>query len=950
MLNKSRYVRMSLTLISLLMMLTLVFAGCETDDLKAKVDDHISKTDGLESKVDDQIDKTEELDGKLDDLNGKLDGQEGKTDDLDSKLNAAIRDIEEALASAAKKATEDAAAAKTELETARAALEAQLDKLNKAQSASAADIARVDELIKTWADKLSDVEKLCKDMESSLATDAELKKALTELKDELTKAVDAAKKASVSIEAWNETTDELVDNILAELDSVYKTYADKKLTYSESGFAQIQSAYSAAYVRLMRAATVEVANGALDGFKNTAADVCSIADEIYNKLMEAGETVDDITLDDGQTLEEAKRLLNAATSIEDVDISAAVLTELNSYGEDGINLADVYSTYKNRYDYLLMQSNGAEIKKAMDGAIADIVTCNTELDGIWSQYQTWIENEANDVNAVEGFAETVASFEAAMARVEQLKAAKREADELNRDINNVAQSVTANGATIDNQRALENIKSKIDSWVSRYFATPYNAELPTDTYAGSVNYLMVKHKTYEDAKRGYDEKVKMFIEAAKNFEDALNAIPERIDLLSYDEIDAAWVAYQTWVDKASLGSFDYSLGGGKTPADYYSELLDKTVAYETLRKAALNGYDTVKLESSFKANIYNGAKIDALLAWYDTYGVKDADGKLTFENGDVDGYKLSDELTVVASDLAVAQKFKADSTLLAEKKNSEKSNIENMIAAIGAVTTNDAEDIGEAEAAYAAWLDGSNVPDGYDKSQFKIDADSSEYVIENHQTLVDARAKLTALQNEVNDIHSLIGALEAKSSYTDLASSSARDEYKGKLDAIDGAINTFKVHNGGDLEGNITESEASKLAKATLAVSKYDIVASLNTKYQNAKTVVNGTSLDETAKNEICQALADVLSYAKDGIDAVDSAVDGRSVAELAGAKLDGIADTAETYAEKFVGADDSAKDKLAISYRVSLNRIVNATTVASVEQYVGLVESELDTALSESN
>lgn len=74
MLNKSRYVIMSLTLISLLMMLTLVFAGCETDDLKAKVDDHISKTDGLESKVDDQIDKTEKLDGKLTFENGDVDG------------------------------------------------------------------------------------------------------------------------------------------------------------------------------------------------------------------------------------------------------------------------------------------------------------------------------------------------------------------------------------------------------------------------------------------------------------------------------------------------------------------------------------------------------------------------------------------------------------------------------------------------------------------------------------------------------------------------------------------------------------------------------------------------------------------------------------------------------------------------------------------------------------
>lgn len=202
----------------------------------------------------------------------------------------------------------------------------------------------------------------------------------------------------------------------------------------------------------------------------------------------------------------------------------------------------------------------------------------------------------------------------------------------------------------------------------------------------------------------------------------------------------------------------------------------------------------------------------------------------------------------------------------------------------------------------------------------------------------------------MNDIHSLIGSLEAKKSYTDLASSSARDEYKGKLDAIDSAIDTFKVNNGGDLEGNITEAETSKLAKAALAVSKYDLVASLNTKYESAKTVVNGTSLDDTAKNEICKALADVLSSAKDGIDAVDSATELPSAAELAGAKLDGIADTAETYAEKFVGANGGAKDKLAISYRVSLNRIVNATTVTSVERYVDLVESEFDTVLSESN
>ncbi len=751
MLNKKRYVGKTLSLVSLIMMLALVCTGCKTDDLEVKMDEHISQAESdmeaSEKKASEDLENAvknfsdalaKAADKAAEDVNAAKAELTAARTELEAQL-AAIKTAQTASAedianaeklldtlsaklSAAEtlcKKLESDMATDAELNAAIEALKAQMttdDKaLNDAIEALEEQMATgkaLDEAIEALKAQMTSEDKALSDAidalkEQMTAADNTLNSALKKLEEEIGESINAVKEAYVELKAWNDTTDTLVDGLLADLDSSYSAYAENKLTYSENSFANIQKAYNSAYIRLMRATTVESANAILESFKNTAADVPYIVDEIYGKLMEAGENVDDITLDDEKILDEIEELFNEVYAIGDSQIKAELLKEITAYGEgeDKINLKTIFDEYKAAYDALFRLTDGSNIKKEMDEALTKLITVDSELDEIWNKYTKWIGNQNNKVDSIEGFADTVKAFEDAMNRQKTLETAKTEADALNDEITALLENIVKNGASIENQKALDSLKTKIENWVAEYFVAPYDKELPSETAEGSANYNMVNHGTYANAVKQYEEAVKEFVKAAEDFENALNQIPEKVTLNSKNAIDAAWSAYNNWVDKASLGSFDYSMGGGKQPSDYYDILVSKTNEYDKLEKQAKAIHKAIEdlAEKTYKdfdeavspetpdgaCNKYK-TEIDAIYAMIETLKA-DNGGDLEGNISDEEFAKLA-KCNAIASLYAENSKAKNAVKVLTNMSDTDKAKVNELLDQL-------IEDAGEAVAA-----------------------------------------------------------------------------------------------------------------------------------------------------------------------------------------------------------------------------------------------------------
>ena len=799
----NRHVKMSVVLIALLLAVACLFTGCKADELEAKVDENATKA---EASVQDATTK----------------------------------------ADAADKAVADKAAA--DLASAKAALE---KLIADGDAAGAADL-----------------------VEAKLALEAAIEAAKTAantadtaLKAELVAAIDAAKKvaddAMAAINAWGDATDALVEGAFVELENAFATYYEKALLYTEAGFANIRNAYVAAEIRLMRAATVGDVVTALTTFKTTAAAEKTITDVIYDKLMAAGKTVNDISLESKAALEEAKELLDEAQDPADkpADVLNAILTDIAAYGEAELNLNAVYSTYKDRYDFLVRQADGQEIKDAMDEVLANLITIDVKstLASIRGDYDLWISNSANSLADVEGFATTYAKFVAAEARVTALESAKNESVDINKAILDLKAAITLNGATVANQTELTRVAGLVDAWDARYFAGDYAAEIEANT----VNYQFVNHAELDALETKYAELVEAFKAAAKAFTDALEAIGT-VDILDGGRIAAAWEAYNNWVYMANLGSFDYSLGGGQTPADVYNTLLNKNNTFDKLvadaRDAYIAAFAGIDGKTVANVTIYDGDAIDAVLAWYNTYGAK-VEGELVFENG----YVLSDTLTVTAADYQAVVALKSAYTALYTAKMAEKAEVENLIAAIGNVTYLSKDAIKAASDAYTAWLNGSKVIEGYSAAQYAVTSITGDFVIDI-TALDTAKTKWEELDDALTNIHSAIAGLADKKDASDFADAADYTTYSDAISAIEADIEAFKIANGGNLEGQISEGEFAKIAAAKLACAKYNGAVVAKEKYDAA--IEGVTNTDTLAKMALAyeNALAQIAG-AKDDVE-----------------------------------------------------------------------------------
>ena len=797
--------------------------------------------------------------------------------------------------------------------------------------------------------QIAAVNELYNAMNAAGATDAEL----ADLNVALTEAINAVQAASIQISDWTDATDEIVkdEGGLDKLYALYAKYEAKVNTYAGSDFAKVEALYHDAWVRMVRVANVSDIDVILTAFDEAASLVRTIPDVIYDAILEVAPSVEEVSYpDDKPGLDKVAELIAAA----EASGNTYVMDMIRAYGDNQENLIERYESYLEQYNTLLRKSDGTIIKNKMDELVANPLMYS-DADAIAtmltlrSDFDVWFADDRNELANVDGFAETYENFVEYEARYAALTAAAAEADRLNADVLALIANVEESGATIMNRDALDALNLRVELWKVTYFSTPYEADV------ASSNYEMLDHAKVEELQTLFAEKVDAFKAAAKKFADKVDAIGD-VNLLKWDEINEALTEYGILVVSRDLNDFNYLFDETSTPADYYDKLITIYTEYRNLKAEALDAFVTSNTPvAELVVSIYDGAKLETALDWFDTYCVKDENGEIVFDNGKYgSGYVLSSDIVVDVDYYDYVVNMKSDYDVLHAAKVAETADVMAKIDNIGTVTVLAAKErIFPALDAYNAWLKGETVPVGYTDAQYAINLGDSTYVVENYDVLVAAMDTLAALKQQVNEISDAINALEVKVSYADFVDATDRDTYQALIDDIYVKIDAFVLANNGDAEGQIAEALLNKLTTSQNAVHKFDAVTALNAKADEVHLAVNALSVPAMDLDYMVGKIAYIVTGAVNTLDEYNDADAIFAERDLALAKLDAVGVTAACY-EKYVTAleadatlDADAKlllaNELAVSYEVTVNRMADTTIYDDVAQNIKFVESELE-------
>lgn len=780
------------------------------------------------------------------------------------------------------------------------------------------------------------------------------------LHQDLKAAIQAVDEASMHLANWNGATDSLVgkDGGLAKLKELFRAYEAKKTTYVDGDFVKVEDLYEEYWVRLIRSSDADEVVELLGKFDTLASEIRTIPDTIYDAIMEVGATIDDVEYDaDKEGLDKVKFLIDEAVALGNGDVLAHIL----AYSDDAIDLVALYDSYVDQYNALLRKSNGQAIKDRMDALLSSPIIWSTDVDvtstsfilqSIRTDVDVWLSDVQNALEHVDGFADTYDAFVEAEARWVALAAAKTEADLINQDIEQFTADVTESGATIHNFIHVEALKSRYQNWMDTYFSAPYDSEIGV-----TENYAMVDHEAYDALLVLFEQRVDSFKAAASVFANKVDAIGD-VNLMSWDEINSALAEYGTLVISRDLNDFNYLFNETDTPASYYDKLVRLYAEYRNLKTEAHDAYVSVFAPvDGIVVSIYDGEKIEALMNWYATYGVKDADGNYTFDNGESGtGYILSDDLTVDTADYEAAVALRDAFETLTNAKAAEIADVEAKIDAIGTVTVARGDYIAEVYADYLALVDGQNAPDGFIAEQYKLVDGYDLYIVSNLDVLDAAREQLADLEAELEDVKRYIEAMDAKTTFTDFADFAEYEAYIVELATARQIIADFVTNNNGSDEGYLV-AEYAKLDAGELAVVKYDQASRINEVADQLIADVNVTDIEDADKTYLMSVIDTVRL---ETLGSIDGAIDVEGVdaaVELGKTKFDHIVAGVVTY-DKYVDAlradytlDDATKAdlafKMSLSFANTLDRVIESDNIDDVILNAKFVEDELESLYS---
>lgn len=303
-----------------------------------------------------------------------------------------------------------------------------------------------------------------------------------------------------------------------------------------------------------------------------------------------------------------------------------------------------------------------------------------------------LENEEKVLDPT--FTEVMAEFvNVIMPRSDILAEAVEDAEDINEAIANLKAAVSqSNPRDVEaNWTTKEELKAAIRDWISTYFFDFYYAveegeenyefELPeTTTPDGTVNYQLINYAGFEECEAALYEIVDQYVAATRKFVTAVEAIGD-VNLLSYGKIDVATAALlelrntRGLTGEYSTHNFIFKDDGEALEPDYTESLAVYTAKYAAYKALVDEAYDaymeivggdantqsammkriaeyygytttdgynyaTTTAKNYFMSNnqtngvypVY-GEAVDALLAWYRTYGVWDEEtGEIVWDS------------------------------------------------------------------------------------------------------------------------------------------------------------------------------------------------------------------------------------------------------------------------------------------------------------------------------
>lgn len=471
------------------------------------------------------------------------------------------------------------------------------------------------------------------------------------------------------------------------------------------------------------------------------------------------------------------------------------------------------------------------------------------------------------------------------------------------------------------QVALENIKADAKAWIATYFAAPFDAI----DGAEKANYELLDHAAVVAVEELYNDTMAEIMELAEALKAALKKL-ETINVFSGTDIEAAQAAYTAFTNW--LADLAYEIEGLADTATITNTLATKTVEFKNIAAQVIADYKLLAVLKAADVKLTSEADVEALKTWFKDYFTVDltvADSALPVAEVVLDDG--TDTLTVNATTVADAKAaVKAFADLTAAKADelaALKAELEALVVKTPATDLRAAVDA--ALANYAEWLDGSNVPAGFDKTQF-IPVDPA--------VLDTLKADLDALEAAVKVLEDAYKALQDRIAllvvdYKLIADTAAAQT---TLDTLNADIKAFILSNN-DVDC-FTEAEKKTLADAQTAIDQAVALADLLEDYNNLIASLAGIAdtrvvANMTARADAAKAAAEEAVKANDE-DAIDLAyanfeLFAATIAEYnnalvaAGADATKAAKVYEAYVlldarEDMVSADQLADEKVIVT------------------------------------
>ena len=338
---------------------------------------------------------------------------------------------------------------------------------------------------------------------------------------------------------------------------------------------------------------------------------------------------------------------------------------------------------------------------------------------------------------------------------------------------------------------------------------------------------------------------------------------DTINVFSGADIEAAQAAYTAFTNW--LADLEYEIEGLADTATITNTLASKTVEFKNIAAQVIADYKLLAVLKAADVKLTSETDVEALKTWFKDYFTVDltvADSELPVAEVALDDGtdKLTVNATTVADAKAAVKAFADLTAAKAEELAALKAELEALVAKKPATDLRAAVDA--ALANYAEWLDGSNVPAGFDKTQF-IPVDST--VLDTLKADLDAlNAAVKVLEDAYKVLQDRIAALELD--YTKIADTAAAQTL---LDALNADIKAFIVDNNN--VDCFTEAEKKALADAQTAIDQAVALADLLEDYNNLIASLAGIA--DTRVVDSIKARADAAkAAAEEAVKANDEA------------------------------------------------------------------------------